>query len=133
MDRAISSPNICSSPPNSASTGVSRDPAWRSASGRRTSPARAASALDASPRAPLTLAAATREPVDVSANAAEALAAVRADIGDCTRCKLHTLGRTQIVFGVGNPERRPDVRRRGAGRRRRRSRAFRSSAAPASC
>ena len=36
-------------------------------------------------------------------NAEEALAAVRADIGDCTRCKLHTLGRTQIVFGVGNP------------------------------
>ena len=34
----------------------------------------------------------------------EALAAIRADIGDCTRCKLHTLGRSQIVFGVGNPE-----------------------------
>jgi len=31
------------------------------------------------------------------------LQAVRADIGDCTRCKLHTLGRTQVVFGVGNP------------------------------
>ncbi len=29
---------------------------------------------------------------------------IRTDIGDCTRCKLHTLGRTQIVFGVGNPE-----------------------------
>jgi DNA polymerase len=37
-------------------------------------------------------------------NAADALAAVRADIGDCTRCKLHAQGRTQIVFGVGNPE-----------------------------
>jgi len=34
----------------------------------------------------------------------DALAAVRADIGDCTRCKLHTLGRSQIVFGVGNPQ-----------------------------
>ena len=22
---------------------------------------------------------------------------------DCSRCKLHTLGRTQVVFGVGNP------------------------------
>jgi DNA polymerase len=32
----------------------------------------------------------------------QALAAVRADIGDCTRCKLHGLGRKQIVFGVGN-------------------------------
>ncbi len=34
---------------------------------------------------------------------AAALTAVRADIGDCTRCKLHRLGRRQIVFGVGNP------------------------------
>ncbi len=38
-----------------------------------------------------------------SKNAAEALVAIREDIGDCTRCKLHTLGRTQVVFGVGNP------------------------------
>jgi len=42
--------------------------------------------------------------VTFSANAAEALAALRADIGDCTRCKLHAQGRTQIVFGVGNPD-----------------------------
>jgi DNA polymerase len=32
-----------------------------------------------------------------------ALSEIRADIGECTRCKLHTLGRRQIVFGVGNP------------------------------
>ena len=38
------------------------------------------------------------------------LAAIREDIGDCTRCKLCNLGRRQIVFGVGNPERRFDVR-----------------------
>jgi uracil-DNA glycosylase len=31
------------------------------------------------------------------------MAAIREDLGDCTRCKLHTLGRKQIVFGVGNP------------------------------
>jgi DNA polymerase len=31
------------------------------------------------------------------------LAAIREDIGDCTRCKLCNLGRRQIVFGVGNP------------------------------
>jgi uracil-DNA glycosylase family 4 len=31
------------------------------------------------------------------------LQAIRDDIGDCTRCKLHTLGRRQVVFGVGNP------------------------------
>src|SRR5688572_30522582 len=43
------------------------------------------------------------EPVPVYRSSAEALAVVRADLGDCTRCKLHTLGRKQIVFGVGNP------------------------------
>jgi uracil-DNA glycosylase len=31
-----------------------------------------------------------------------ALKAIRADIGDCTRCRLHK-GRTNLVFGVGNP------------------------------
>ena len=33
----------------------------------------------------------------------DALAALKTDIGDCTRCKLHGLGRTQVVFGMGNP------------------------------
>ena len=33
----------------------------------------------------------------------ETLPIVRTDLGDCTRCKLHALGRKQIVFGVGNP------------------------------
>jgi len=28
---------------------------------------------------------------------------IREDLGDCTRCKLHS-GRTHIVFGVGNPD-----------------------------
>ena len=32
------------------------------------------------------------------------LPAIREDIGDCTRCKLCSLGRKQIVFGVGNPD-----------------------------
>ena len=34
---------------------------------------------------------------------ASALKLIREDLGDCTRCKLHKLGRKQIVFGVGNP------------------------------
>jgi DNA polymerase len=42
-------------------------------------------------------------PVTLARSAAEALAGIREEIGDCTRCKLHTQGRTQIVFGVGNP------------------------------
>ena len=34
----------------------------------------------------------------------DALEALRTEIGpDCSRCKLHTLGRRQVVFGVGNP------------------------------
>jgi uracil-DNA glycosylase family 4 len=45
------------------------------------------------------------EPLNVYASPADALAAIRDDLGpDCTRCKLHTLGRTQVVFGVGNPD-----------------------------
>jgi uracil-DNA glycosylase family 4 len=32
----------------------------------------------------------------------EELLAIRAELGDCTRCKLHG-GRTRLVFGVGNP------------------------------
>ena len=38
-------------------------------------------------------------------SAAEILAGVKTEIGPaCTRCKLHTLGRQQIVFGVGSPD-----------------------------
>ena len=33
----------------------------------------------------------------------DTLPRIREDIGDCTRCKLHK-GRTNIVFGVGNPK-----------------------------
>jgi uracil-DNA glycosylase family 4 len=63
--------------------GVSRDPAWRDRSTNGT-PA----------------------PADTQAPAVDpgaGLSALREFIGDCTRCKLHTLGRRQVVFGVGNP------------------------------
>jgi uracil-DNA glycosylase family 4 len=40
-------------------------------------------------------------PLPVIHDKPEALKAIREDIGDCTRCRLHT-GRTKIVFGVGN-------------------------------
>jgi len=50
-----------------------------------------------------------RSPVPISTAAKEkdqknALAEIREDIGDCTRCKLCRLGRQQIVYGVGNPD-----------------------------
>jgi DNA polymerase len=85
--------------------GVSRDPAWRTraeAPGLRQTQAERPPEPDS-----LVMSAANDDQtaaVVFSMSAAEALAAVRADIGDCTRCKLHTLGRRQIVFGVGNPE-----------------------------
>jgi len=71
--------------------GVSRDPAWR----QRRADILPPTAPSAEP---------TQAPVRVFADRREALSAVRDEIGDCTRCKLHRLGRKQIVFGVGNPE-----------------------------
>ena len=62
--------------------GVRREPEWR----------------DRSPGNP-----SQAEPVRVFSSESDALAAIREDLGDCTRCKLHTLGRRQIVYGVGNP------------------------------
>ena len=45
------------------------------------------------------------EMVRVFTSSAEALASLRGEIGpDCQRCKLHTLGRRQVVFGVGHPD-----------------------------
>jgi DNA polymerase len=40
-----------------------------------------------------------------TADPAGRLAEIRNELGDCTRCKLHE-GRTQIVFGVGDPRAR---------------------------
>jgi uracil-DNA glycosylase family 4 len=87
--------------------GTSRDPGWRTRPqgvGNRfpidpqnVDRNRAVTAADRSEKTP-------PDAVSVFRGPAEALAAVRNDIGDCTRCKLHTLGRRQIVFGVGNPE-----------------------------
>ena len=42
-----------------------------------------------------------------------AFEALRTEALGCTRCRLAE-GRTQVVFGVGDPTRRPHVRRRGA-------------------
>ncbi len=100
--------------------GISRDPAWRT---------RAADAMNKTPKqAPeqtpeqthtieLITPAASEPWADGDASggiataeidappreAIDILKEIRADIGDCTRCKLCKLGRTQVVFGVGNP------------------------------
>jgi DNA polymerase len=42
-------------------------------------------------------------PSGPASDPARALLDLKAFIGDCTRCKLCTLGRKQVVFGVGDP------------------------------
>jgi uracil-DNA glycosylase family 4 len=78
--------------------GFSRDAAWR------VRPASQDREPSTTPHPPLEVVEPVGAPVTISRSPAEALAAIRADIGDCTRCKLHRLGRSQVVFGVGNPE-----------------------------
>jgi len=48
-------------------------------------------------------AAKTESPTTADMNPTTALQVIREDLGDCTRCRLHKLGRKQIVFGTGNP------------------------------
>ncbi len=82
--------------------GVSGDPAWRAradlAAPRPSS--RHGQEPDAEPPG-----AAAAGVLAAAAQPAETLDVIRAEIGpDCSRCKLHELGRTQVVFGVGNPD-----------------------------
>jgi len=74
-------------------SGLSRDTKWR-ARDRHS---------HAAPSAPVSAPPASAPAPSASAPRAWTLQAIREDIGDCTRCKLATLGRKQIVFGVGNP------------------------------
>jgi len=74
-------------------TGLSRDPNWR---------VRAAGAPP--PDTPGTLGTLG---TPGTAGALETLDDIKIEIGPaCTRCKLCTLGRTQVVFGIGNPKAR---------------------------
>jgi DNA polymerase len=78
--------------------GVSRDRAWRQreSAGAPSASEGAEPTLNAEADAP------DAAPVTIARSVDEALASIRDDLGECTRCKLHTLGRTQIVYGVGN-------------------------------
>lgn len=55
--------------------------------------------------APTPAAAEPARAAEAPADAAAGLAALAARLADCTRCKLHA-GRTQVVFGEGNPRAR---------------------------
>ncbi len=86
-------------------TGISRDAKWR----QRSADIGGTPDLKVGPTNVVSEAGITPELVGPTlrsgetGDAAPILHSVREDIGDCTRCKLHRLGRTQVVFGVGNP------------------------------
>ncbi len=95
--------------------GISRDPAWRTRPSDApfaspTEPPGAVPSLERETRPSMPASTATVSMFDETVSVpaalppAETLRAVREELGDCTRCKLHRLGRRQIVFGVGNPE-----------------------------
>ena len=93
--------------------GMRREPAWRSratAEVPASSPAGPTAAAGAASGEAAPVPAADSQvatggaALPVFSSPDEALRAVREEIGEnCSRCKLHTLGRRQIVFGVGNP------------------------------
>ena len=72
--------------------GVSWDPTWR-----RRAIVTPDSAVASPPGDAPAVPGAARETVP------ETLVQIRGDLGECTRCKLHS-GRTTLVFGVGNPD-----------------------------
>ena len=78
-------------------TGVSRDPSWRRRAEPVQEPIQPSEPLERSEPGELS------EPAAFLRSSADALSAIRGDLGDCVRCKLHAQGRKQIVFGVGNP------------------------------
>jgi DNA polymerase len=82
-------------------TGVSADRRWR----QRSAPidVEPAGASQDTTIAPEPATAPDPVPVTLSRSPEQALLSIRDEIGDCTRCKLHKQGRTQIVFGVGHP------------------------------
>ena len=83
--------------------GVSRDPAWREkGDGSHFQSADSSSKLLEAKDA-VGQVHPEKTPVPFFGGPADALASVKAFIGECTRCKLSGLGRSQVVFGVGNP------------------------------
>jgi DNA polymerase len=91
-------------------TGLSRDRTWRArqphpAVVRADAPAADLPAVlsDTAEVIPATAALeAPTELLQVARSTSEALGAIRDDLGECMRCKLHAQGRTQIVFGTGS-------------------------------
>lgn len=71
--------------------GISRDPQWRTRQADMSAPFDSSDAALVASRGGL------------APGSADSLDAIQQDIGtDCRRCKLCTLGRSQVVFGVGH-------------------------------
>ena len=96
-------------------SGISRDVAWRTrapaASARPPSPVVADPEPPSLPEGKSSRGGATSVPVAAAAGTSvprqstQFLTMLRDEIGPaCTRCKLHKLGRKQVVFGVGNSD-----------------------------
>jgi uracil-DNA glycosylase family 4 len=96
--------------------GFSRDRAWRIRGGDDAATAASAEAIATAPATAPPRSPASETPIPPESGAASAiapaahsgarsLAVIRADLGECTRCKLHK-GRTNLVFGVGNADAR---------------------------
>ena len=95
--------------PESAAAGVERDPVRGDSPVARPGPASRSSDTSNLPRPNLPsppakdlFPGAGGEGVDVPRDPAAILQQIQADMGDCTRCRLHE-GRSKIVFGSGNP------------------------------
>ena len=84
-------------------SGISRDVGWRQRDTESSVRAAERTSVGVEMTAPAKASAASEPTIQIAKSTAEALATIREDLGDCTRCKLHTQGRKQIVFGVGNP------------------------------
>jgi uracil-DNA glycosylase len=86
-------------------TGISRNAAWRRRAAQSAASTRSPASSSNSPVSSSRLPDVSDRVIQIARSSQEALDAIRAEIGpDCSRCKLHTLGRKQIVFGVGNPD-----------------------------
>ena len=73
--------------------GLRREPAWRTRATSEASPAPASTPVAPAP-----------VPIVTGSDGGGLLLALKDEIGPaCVRCKLHTLGRKQVVFGVGSP------------------------------
>ena len=83
--------------------GISRDPKWRL---RAEQPEQPQQPLDSGDPGPFDSPDSTSG-VMLAQGSADSLEAIQSELGpDCRRCKLCTMGRSQVVFGVGNAKAR---------------------------